>query len=169
MITRSLRLLAFAKLSSEEARTSEAVRKLLDSAAIAVKHSACLLGRVTHAANNHIVEAVSADGTTVQKTIRDATEKPRSYSKKLRQPSQASMTAPSPALPTCSNGAAPTSSARKRPYPSHGLREASAEAANTLRRVEEIGTALPAPAGGAPARERLDLLARRVRARLIPD
>ena len=67
------------------------------------------------------------------------------------------------------NGAAPPSRARKRPHPSHGLREVSAEAANTLRRVEEIGTALRPPAGGAPARERLDLLARRVRARLIPN
>ena len=56
-----------------------AIRRLLGSARAAVKHASALLGRVTHAANNCVLENVQEDGTVVQRTCRDS----QSYSRQM--------------------------------------------------------------------------------------
>ena len=55
----------------------DAVLRLLNSATQAAKHATKLLGRVTHAANNHTVQAVGDDGQVVSRTVRDSIDAPK--------------------------------------------------------------------------------------------
>jgi hypothetical protein len=165
---------ALAKASAAEVRSLEPARLLIASASEAVKHAAMLLGRVTHAANNHIVTVTAEDGSTSTRRLRDAVEAPRCHKKRKA---------------TCLTGAMPTHEATTATIVAsgcaalaaahHAHREraarrklASASActaltidSHTKRRVEEIGATLRMPSGGASASERIDAIARRVKAR----
>ena len=158
---------ALAKRSSAEVRTSVAVRSLLDSAWVAVRHFAALLGRVTHAANNHTAEVMGEDGIMVVRRMRDATVAPRSYTKKVGGTCQPRTPAHAVLLAPAASGflAAPPCRKRARPVSSHGTRERAEGIANTRRRVEEIGAALATVAAGPSAAERLRALHLRVIAR----
>ena len=158
---------ALAKMAAAEWRTSEAVRKLLDSAAAAVKHSAMLLGRVTHEANNHEIAVTGDDGVITKMRVRDATEAPRSYKRKVQAVNRTSApVVASPAAPVA-RGPLAALPCKKRggPVTSQAVRARFAEIAQARRRVEDVGASLSAPVGAASARDRLESLGRRVRAR----
>jgi len=63
---------ALAKQAATGRRAPMAITRLLASSRRAVEHAAALLGQVTHAANNFVVEEVLPDGVRVVRTIRDA-------------------------------------------------------------------------------------------------
>ena len=63
---------ALAKQAAKTRQAPAAVLGLLKSATAAVRHSAVLLGEVTHAANNHKIAVTRPDGTQGIKVIRDA-------------------------------------------------------------------------------------------------
>ena len=48
--------------------------QLLEAAATALRHAAMLLGRVTHAANHHVVYVPDDSGKQVVKVLRDAVQ-----------------------------------------------------------------------------------------------
>ena len=66
-----------AKQAAAWSQPPAAALRLLASALVAVRHAAMLLARVTHAANNHIVVTEHEDGSTSNKKVRDAVDKPR--------------------------------------------------------------------------------------------
>jgi hypothetical protein len=66
-----------AKLAAADGAPPTALLRLLRSAQAAVEHFARLLGRVTYAANHHVVQEIGADGNLVSHTIRDSVDKPR--------------------------------------------------------------------------------------------
>ena len=68
---------ALAKQAANTIRATESTRKLVKSATTAALHSACLLGQVTFAANNHKVEQVNEEGCKVTIVKRDAQLAPR--------------------------------------------------------------------------------------------
>ena len=65
---------ALAKMSAAEAQCMPACPELVESAAIALRHAAMLLGRVTHAANHHVVYEPDDSGELVAKIRRDAVQ-----------------------------------------------------------------------------------------------
>ena len=84
-----------AKVSAEEVRTWDSVRRLLESIAAAVSHFAKLLGRVTQAANNHMVEVGGQDGpdgVPGECTLRDSVDAPRHVRQRHPQPPPATET-----------------------------------------------------------------------------
>ena len=88
-----------ANFAAESRRASLSVRRLLGSGKVAVKHSAALLGAVTHAANNHKVLVQSLDGSWVSQTVRDP-QQPlvKRAVKRLREPKPPPQPAPQPAV-----------------------------------------------------------------------
>ena len=77
---------ALAKSAAKEVRTTPSVRPLLASAAAVVKHSAALLGRVTHAANNQQEQCTDEDGNAYTRHLRDAVKAPRASRKHREEP-----------------------------------------------------------------------------------
>ena len=67
---------ALAKQAAAERQAPSAVTRLLSSGKAAVKHAAALLGEVTHAANNCVIEVVLPSGERVQQLRRDSQPKP---------------------------------------------------------------------------------------------
>ena len=65
---------ALAKMSAAEAQCMPACLQLLEAAAVALRHAAMLLGRVTHAANHHVVYVPDESGNQVAKVLRDAAQ-----------------------------------------------------------------------------------------------
>jgi len=63
---------ALAKQAAAQRQAPAAILRILKSAQPAVRHSAALLGRVTHAANHCQIEVVLADGRRVPQICRDA-------------------------------------------------------------------------------------------------
>ena len=63
---------ALAKQAAATRQAPAPVLQVLKSAKAAVRHSAALLGEVTHAANNHKTEVTTVDVSRVTKVIRDA-------------------------------------------------------------------------------------------------
>jgi len=160
---------ALAKISAGEVSAMDSVRKLLDSAAAAAKHAAMLLGRVTHAANNHLVEVVGEDGCTSMRKVRDAIDAPRTSRQPRPAPGTPAKPAQSatPAIAARAIRALPRSRGASRSMPPLGraARQRAADSAHTMRRVAEIGASLGATVGGTPASDRLDALRRQVVAR----
>ncbi len=68
---------ALAKAGARGQQPVASTDDLLAIAARAVRHSAQLLGRVTHAANNYTVEEVDLEGNTRTRVLRDATQPER--------------------------------------------------------------------------------------------
>ena len=160
---------ALAKEAAAEHQPPAAVAKLLHSAKCAVKHYAMLVGRITHAANNHHTMVAGPDGQMVPKICRGSIDRPRMARVKIRvekpQPKVKALAPKGPLvvkpwqppagdLPGYTSQRSRTAAATKR---------ASSEQLH--RRVREIGQALR-PAQGVPtASQRLAALRDRVLAR----
>ena len=162
---------ALAKEAASSRQAPMAITRLLSSGRAAVRHSAALLGRVTHAANNCIMDCTLPDGNVVQRACRDA-QQPR-FTRKRRKDSTDS--APRPPEPPASLPQVDLSTEEQ----AQSLRSARATAAkeqaaycraqqewHTKRRIAEIAAASRPPTGRLTGAERLEQLHRRVRARL---
>ena len=100
---------ALAKLAARKHRLPAIVKQKLDDASTLLRYQAALLGVVTHAANNHRVEQVREDGTTVTIVQRDSTadrQQPRSF--KVRPP-KPTLDVPAPAVGSLAGGGPSTS------------------------------------------------------------
>ena len=149
---------ALAKLAAGHQQVSEFTTQLLTSADAAVSHSACLLGVVTHAANNFRSQVTLEGGQEVTKVLRDSSDKPRTKratsSPPVLTPKAASLSKPASVAPVAAWKPLSAAAAARREV----LQQAK-------RRVEEIGSSSTraAPEAGSV---RLARLAARVRARL---
>ena len=158
---------AIAKAFANDHAVPCLVSALTLSARCAVRHSVALLGCVTHAANNHIVQETSDDGSTIRKRKRDVTEHVTKRARKERCPLLPSdgpvQTQPACKMPCPDHLAGPfVLPGDVRPARSHtvAMRQHSMRAAELDRqrlreRVSAIGSACSAnasPAGSAAAR-----------------
>lgn len=160
-----------AKQAAAVNQALEAVLRLLISGAAAAKHSCKLLGRVTHAANNHVVTSVGPDGQVSSRTIRDSADAPKRAVKK-QQPAVAQEKQGSG---TCSatSKAAPRQVKPWRPPAQRStpagktcgkhIRLAAKVQEEALRqRVAEVGSTLAPKTGQPTGAERLSALKARV-------
>jgi hypothetical protein len=162
---------ALAKVAAASRRAPLAVRRLLESAVAAVKHSAALLGVVTHAANNHKAPFQRPDGSWSSRTLRDAQQPVQQVRKRRREPKPPPEPAP---LPTASRVdllhfdlslAEPRPKRRRTAYAKALAGRRRMEEEQTSRRVSEIGARLVA-SSEPPAQQLLTDMRQRVRARL---
>ena len=147
-----------AKLAAEAAQASKHTILLLKSAEAAAAHAACLLGVVTHAANNYVEVTVQADGEVTKRTLRDSTDRPRKKRAVSAPPAPCEKPAKSKVAATPAPPVAPWKP------PSGNTLVKREEAATLARRVDEIGSSLTRSAS-LSGKARLDLLAARVRAK----
>ena len=153
---------ALAKAAAAINQPPPAVVKLLESAKVAVRHSATLLGRVTHEANHHSMEVIGPDGLPVTKLCRDAVERPKVARDKARpkpacpQPKEKPESVPRHVKPW-----QPPQSGRRR-QPSRIVAARLADASQVHRRVQELGQSLQTPTDRPSASDRLLALRRRV-------
>jgi hypothetical protein len=176
---------ALAKQAAGERQAPIAIRRLLASAKAAVKHSAALLGEVTHTANNHRVTATRPDGSLLVKVLRDSLPKQSGASRTVTRARASAAQLPAEETPPHCSAAQlasltmATQYGRTRLPPNRSARAASeaakrrqaSEEAVTRRRVEEILSASSrAQSSSHPPRptaaERLSGVFERVRARL---
>ena len=177
---------ALAKQAATTRRAPAAVVRLLKSARAAIRHSAALLGEVTHAANNHRTVVTLADGSQVAKLVRDA------QPKEFRAPGRATKPKVDTQIPAaevpvhCSSSQlAELQSGRYWPRAANvrvscggaaaarvsTKRRRMEDEAATRRRVEEIASAAARPSrpDGSPgptASDRINGVIARVQARL---
>jgi hypothetical protein len=157
---------ALAKLAAAANQPSKAVLSLLFSAAAAVKHSAMLLGRTTHAANHHPVHELNGDGETVIRLKRDSVDAPRPVPADRKAPKAAPQPQPAPTPRDVRPWQAPLPSTRRPARRSSPARAAALlEAAQLQRRVEDLGSSLQPSATRRPAAERMEALKQRLMAR----
>ena len=159
---------ALAKMSALEAQYLPEVVELVRSAESAVTHAAKLLGRTTHAANNHATIVEDASGNQIVKLTRDATQLEHKPKRRLSperannpQWSKAESSQPSPcdgmSLPP------PLKAPKGGTSGSLPIRDAKAlERERLKRRVDEIGLSLSVPAERPSARDRMAALRQRV-------
>jgi len=163
---------ALAKLAAATMQAPKAVRNLLASGKVAVKHAAALLAVVTHYANNHKVPVQRPDGTWGTRTTRDAQQPVRHSRKRARPPKPPT----EPAQLSVSTAADPDVASHlllerpaKRPRTAIAkvrARRKAADEAHTQRRVEELGASAVSAVGQPSAQERINELTRRVKTRL---
>ena len=169
---------ALAKQAAAQRQAPSAITRLLVSARVFVNHAACLLGCVTHAANNCRLEVVLPDGSREQKTCRHAQQHTgqRRKARLLRPPL---LPPPPPAADLQPVARGPDALPRKRTAAQaalHAARRAKvarAERARSLaiveahvqRLVEEMSSRMVPPAGRLSASARLQGVLERVRAR----
>ena len=174
---------ALAKSAAEEVRATPSVRLLLASAAAVVKHSAALLGRVTHAANNQQEQCTDEDGNAYTRHLRDAVKAPRASRKHREEPGvQMEVVKLSAAVrrdatiadfyPYLGAPIAVSQPLSRRAVATrlHGAHQQAAAEAFLRRRVDEIGGRATARVGQPTAAERWEALHARVlqRAREAP-
>jgi hypothetical protein len=163
---RANRLVDFlAKLAAAERQLSSGTVKLMDSATVAVRDAACLLGRVTHAANNHRVTVTDGNGNSVVQYVRDATPAPKGHRSGKKR---AASPEPVPSVPKkLVHASVKPWSEPRAPNPAR-VHRASVRAfseACVVRRVNEIGASSTASGNTVPAATRMEGLWRRVRGR----
>ena len=149
----------------------KAVRRLLESGQVAVKHAAALLAVVTHAANNHSVPIQRPDGTWGSRTVRDAQQPVRHGRKRRRSPKPPAAPAPLPSSVAATERLLDRSRERplKRPCLASAKSKActkAVDAAHALRRAQEIGASAAVAVGQPSAQQRMQELTRRVKARV---
>ena len=165
---------ALAKAAAANCSAPGACAAWLADASRAVRHHAMLVGRVTHAANNHEVAIVGPDGSTFTKVVRDAAQ--AEVARGQRAPRAPAALAP-PAAPAVAPPPRPLWPPSEWPGPSPvpppltpvvtaAARRRSAAEAALQQIVEERGASLAPPVGRPPAAERLAAVRRRVLARL---
>ncbi len=145
-------------------REREGESRLLDSARLAVRHAAKLLGRVTFCANNHTIQVVGDEGKHVNQTVRDSVDAPKhrraTHTASGRQAAKPLVKA-EPAREVKPWTPPATSGSRRACSGPEARRVASLEEAQLLRRVQEVGARLR-PSSQRPAAERLAELRQRV-------
>ena len=152
-------------------RLPKATLDLLESANVAVKHAAMLLGRVTHAANNCPISEIGPSGDSITRIGRDAMPAPRVNKRKAETQLVAPVPPKKPAVPSAKAWTARDEPSRGPGKSASSLQAARArqlDAACVRRRVDEIGASLSASSSSASAADRLDELMRRVRSRFGP-
>ncbi len=177
---------ALAKAYAREVQLPKSFFDFISSARIAYKHSAAVLGCVTHAANNHKIQVIRNDGTVTYKTIRDSTDVAWRQSglptlKKKAPDKQAderackapkeghtvsnSVLVSQPALfSVCEQPA--SQSASSRALRAHNKRGRDSEKERLTSRVAAIAATCTASPSRQSGHDRLEALKRRVRARL---
>ena len=155
-----------AKAAASSLSAPSAVSSFLRSADAASAHAACLLGVVTHAANNFQSCVLNEGGASVTTISRDSTDRPRHLAGSRSHSAVPVLRGP------CSSSSALLSVLPWRaPTPqvtANRLRRAASDSA-LVRRVEEIGARLSPSLSKPPASERLAALALRVKAKLEPS
>jgi len=157
---------ALAKQAAAVDQAPSAAVKLLDSGAHAAKHACKLLGRVTHAANHHMVHDIGTDGTAVSRMIRDSSDAPRRQpTSKVGQPAAKPAAKKAPAESTKVQAWKMSSGGGKSAAKSKICHRKIAEKAQAdilQRRVAEIGDTLRPGSHQLSAAERIGTLGRRV-------
>jgi hypothetical protein len=167
---------ALAKQAAMQRQAPFAVLRLLASARAAVRHAACLLGRVTHAANNCKLEVTLPDGSREHRTFRDAQQvtgqRKKARIPRVRQepPTPSAALLPMDCLDSqpCKRSATQATlqaSHRAKVARTEKARSAAAAEAHVQRVLEETRSRLTVPAGRLPASVRLQGVLDRVRAR----
>ncbi len=153
-----------AKQAAASDQPPPAVLRLLVSASEAVRHSAKLLARVTHGANNHAVHVTAEDGTGTSKIVRDSVDKPR-VKQKPKAVEEPTPPPPPPSKPERQVAAwIPTKAVAQRSTRSasaHHQRAAVLEEEHLQTMVQQIGARLR-PASCRPATQRLSELRERI-------
>jgi hypothetical protein len=166
-----------AKQAAEARALPKNAVALLDSATVAVREAAKLLGRVTHAANNHSVTEI-VNGKEVKTVKRDAMMPPKDKAKRKAE-SEAVEVAEPPAKKSRKKTAKPEVkpwSEQSVPKPRvrnasamHELRLQAFQQACTKRRVEEVGSALTPIDNGLSGKTRFEALKRRLQDKFQHD
>ena len=144
-----------AKIAAGHLQASEHTTQLLTSIDAAVSYSACLLGVVTHAANNLHTTVTLDGGKEVNKVLRDSADKPRLKRSVSAPPAQAGKGA-------CANKTVVVRTVAPWKPPSAAASARREAALQTQRRVEEIGSSCTRTASEAGSL-RLARLAERVK------
>ena len=159
---------ALAKTAAAHFQAPRNISTLLCSADAAAAHAACLLGVVTHAANNHATTQVVEGGGTINVTLRDSSSRPAT----TRIAGDADTTTTSRGPPAAPNPppkprpVAPWVPPTPKVMANRICRATSHDA--LVRRIEDIGARLIPNRDRLTAAERLSALAARVRARSTP-
>ncbi len=148
-----------AKAAAMALQHSKHILGLLPSAEAAAAHATCLLGIVTHRANNHEVTTTDKDGRTLAKTLRDSTDRPKAKRATSEPPAVVKDAAPPPRQAP----AVPRPTAPWKPPSAAVLAKREGEA-TLARRVSEIGSSLRS-SSAAPAQLRTAQLLARIRAK----
>ena len=164
-----------AKLAAGSLQFSEHITKLVPSAEAAAAHAACLLGIVTHSANNFEHTVIGDGGKETVTILRDSVDRPKPT--KTQPADQATMLHPA-AEPAGTSEQA--TSATEQPcvkplrvvrtvqpwkQPSAASLARRADSARLSQRVQDIGSSLR-PSGSEPAQLRIEKLRQRVIAKL---
>ena len=164
---------ALAKKAARTTHAPRAVTCLLESANVAVRHAAALLGVVTHAANNQKVPVQRPDGSWGFTVQRDSAAVGELRKRKVRvgqEPSppvvelRAGTQTDDPLLPLC-DGAEPCKR-RRTAEAALLLRRRREDQEHVNRRVAELAANATGADSGPTAQQRLEEVRRRVRARL---
>ena len=156
-----------AKAAAKSLAAPREVSAFLRSADAAAAHAACLLGIVTHAANNFRAPMDTDGGGDVIRIIRDSVDRPRGtqpseHARADSCPPGASVAAPGT---TTTSSPPPPIAPWRAPTPqvhANRLHKSASERA-LVRRVEEIGAQLLPSRNKTSASERLNALAARIR------
>ena len=153
---------ALAKRAATEHQPAPAIVSILGWAQPAVRHSAKMLGRVTHAANHHEVSELGPNGEAVKRTMRDSVDAPRQVRHRRNSPQLPAVPKTSAPEPKPVRPWRPPVRAATRRRSSLAPAARAADAANLQRRVQEIGDALQAPTARVAASDRMQALRARV-------
>jgi hypothetical protein len=162
---------ALAKRAAASRQAPLAITRLLTSGRSAVRHAAALLGQVTHAANNCVMDCALPDGSVVQRICRDAQppcfkkKRPRDRSDMALRPPEQPAPLPCEALGT-PDLAESLHRSRAAAARDHAASCRAQQEWHTKRRIAEIAAACCPPSGRPSGAERLEQLQGRVRARL---
>lgn len=156
---------ALAKAAASERQPPPAIERILAWAHSAVRHSAKLLARVTHAANNHEVVGIGPTGEPTSRTIRDSVDAPRQVRQQRAnleiRPAVTKVTPLERKQVRPWQPPAHTATATRR-RPSQAATARAAEAGFLDRRVQDIGAALSQPTNQPTASERMRALTERM-------
>ena len=157
-----------AKTAATHLQAPSRVAALLRSADAAAAHAACLLGVVTHSANNCMTTQLAEGGTTVSVTLRDSSDRPKSGIGGTAPGSRAllSRQLPVPKRPDTTSTVMPWTPPTPKVMANRIHRASSHDA--LVRRVKAIGDCLAPNAGRPTGADRLNALAARVRAKSSP-
>ena len=157
-----------AKTAASHLRAPSSVSALLHSADTAAAHAACLLGVVTHSANNYKTTQLAEGGSTVSVTLRDSSDRPKGGIGGTASGSRATAPRqlPAPKRPDASSTVAPWTPPTPKVLANRIQRASSHHA--LVRRVKAIGACLAPNAGRPTGADRLSALAARIRPKSSP-
>ena len=141
-----------AKRSALEAQNLPEAIRLIRSSEVAVRYAAMLLGRITHASNNHITVITDENGKQSNKVLRDAMPAPPRPKRRLSPQSAKTAPVQTASVVHASSGSVVLPPPLKAPRPLGGPASrkrlaAQFEAESLQRRVDDIGSNLSTRAG----------------------